>query len=169
MIYLPYIIVLTFIAPVIYTGLKRLSYLLLNRNYLQNRNIQDKLHPFVMKALNKYKLDGFNPSEYTNIRIINLDNESDLIEVELFILNNYELIRRNPVEKLIKIKGYKYKGKYLIKSLEDYNSKDIGSIIPNVSNIPLNRLFRNRRWGDHKKYWNLYKKDWDIKWMDKAI
>ena len=166
--YLIYIIIFVISLPIVYKGFQKLNYLRFNRNYLKNRNIEDKLKPFVIKALNKYDLGDFIPYQYTNINL-EKKNKKALIQIELFILKKNKLIRWNPVEKLIKINGYKYQNGYVIEDLVEQNSIDIGYIIPANSNVPLNRLFRNRRWKDHKKYWDLYKKDWDIRWLDEPI
>lgn len=166
--YLLYIIILIVSLPIIYKGFHKLNYLKLNRHFLKDRNIEDKLKPFVLKGLKKYNLEDYKPYQYTNINLYKKDNKV-YIETELFILNKYELIRWNPVERLILIKGYKDKNGYIIEDLIQQHSIDIGSIIPANSNIPLNKLFRNRRWTDHKINWDLYKKDWDIKWLDEPI
>ena len=160
--YLYYIVIIVISIPFVYRNIQKIKYLSLNRNFLKNRNIQDKVNPLVMKALTKYNFKGYFPSEYTKINVMQLDEKTHLLDLVLFILSKKELYFWNPVERLVRIKGYKVNDTFLVKSLEDSNSMDLGQMIPNVSNIPLNRLFRNRRWENQKAYWNLYKKDWEV-------
>ena len=65
----PYIIILVvlILIPVTRRGY---DYLYLNRNFLPNRIIQDKMEPFVKKALEEYGLGDYNSSEYMNINVI---------------------------------------------------------------------------------------------------
>ena len=120
-------------------------------------------------ALQKYGFVDYKPSEYTQIKFFQLDKDTDIVVVEVFILNKNEKIRWNAVERLVLIKGYKVGDKFFVKSLEDSNSQDLGTIIPNVSNIPLNTLFRSRRWDRQTEQHSENKKDWSIRWMDKPI
>ena len=166
--YYLYIIALVLVFPVVYTQIRKIYYLSLNRNFLKNRNVQDRIEPLVKMALKKYNFVDYKPSEYTRINFFKLDEKRDMIIVELFILNKNEL-KWNPTERLVLIKGYKIGDKFVVKSLEDSNSQDLGAIIPNVSNIPLNTLFRSRRWGRQKQEYPENKKDWDIRWMDEQI
>ena len=164
-----YIIALVLVFPIVYSQVRKVYYLTLNRNFLKNRNVQDKVEPLVTMALQKYGFIDYKPSEYTQIKFFQLDKETDMIIVEVFILNKNEFIKWNAIERLVLIKGYKVGDKFFVKSLEDSNSQDLGAIIPNVSNIPLNTLFRSRRWDRQKEQHLMNKKDWSIKWMDKAI
>jgi len=164
-----YIIGLVIAIPLVYRRVRKIYYVFLNRLFLKNRHVQDKIQPYIKQALKEYDFVNYQPYEYTDIKIIRINKDTELLIAELFVINKNELIKWNPVERLLLIKGYIVGDKFIVKSLEDSNSRDLGAIIPNVSNIPLNRLFRNRRWDNHKKNWNIYKKDWDIKWMDKPI
>lgn len=163
-----YLISLIFIFPLVFSQVKKIYYIVLNRLFLQNRNVQEKVQPLVEMALKEYKLVGYKPSEYTEIKIFRVGKNTDLIVVELFIINK-NLTKWNPTERLVKIKGLKIADKFILKSLEDSNSRDLGVIIPNNSNVPLNRLFRSRRWKRQQQEWAEYKKDWDIRWMDLPI
>ena len=163
-----YFLVFVITIPIVFKTVRKYYYVFLNRLYLKNRYVQDQIQPFVKQALKEYEFVNYIPYEYTEIKFVRLDKDTLYIETELFIINK-NLTKVNPIERLIKIKGYKVGKKFYTKSLRDSNSRDLGSIIPNVSNIPLNRLFRNRRWDNHKQNWDLYKKDWSIKWMDKPI
>jgi hypothetical protein len=164
-----YVISLIILFPFIYNGLRKLISLNFKRHQLQNKKIQEIIEPFIRKALQEYHFVDYQPSEYTEIDIKELEEHKYKIKVELFIINNYKKLRWNPIERLIKIHGYKIKNDFVIEKVEDKNSRDLGSIIPNNSNIPQNILFRNRRWENHKKFYNLYKKDWDIKYSDLSI
>ena len=162
-----YIIVLVLLLPVI-PKVKKVYYLLLNRLFLPNRNVQDKIKPMVEKALVENNLGNFKPGEYTEIKLVKLDDETDLILAELFVINEGKW---NPTERLVKITGIKVADKFIIKSFQDENSRDLGKIIPANSGVPQNRLFRSRRWGNHQNQpnWEQYKKDWDITWMNSDI
>ena len=129
----------------------------------------DKIQPLVELALKEYKLVGYKPSEYTEIKAFKLNKTTDMIVVEVFIHNKNQLTGWNPVERLVKIKGLKVADKFIVKSLEDSNSRDLGTIIPNNTDVVQNRLFRSRRWKRQQKYWKDYEPDWNIKWMDKPI
>ena len=164
-----YLISLIFTFPLVFSQVKKFYYIVLNRLFLQNRNIQEKVQPLVELALREYKLVGYKPSEYTEIKVVRLDKNIDMIIVEVFIHNKNELTKWNPIERLVKIKGLKVADKFILKSLEDSNSRDLGAIIPNNSSVPQNRLFRSRRWKRQQQQWKSYKPDWDIKWSDKPI
>lgn len=164
-----YILVIFIIIPVFYTKIREYYYLTLNRLYLPNRIIQDNLKPMIMQALKENNFAGYDTSEFTDIKILKVDDKLEAIVVELFIINKNEFTKWNPVERLIKIVGYKQENIFFIKSLEDLNSRDLGMLIPENSNIPLNRLFRSRRWDNQKTNWDEYKKDWDIKYGDLPI
>ena len=164
-----YLISLVFAFPLVFSQVKKLYYIVLNRLFLQNRKVQEKVQPLVEMALKEYDFVGYHPSEYTEIKVVRLNKDTDMIVVELFIHNKNDLTKWNPVERLVKIKGLKVADKFIVKSLEDSNSRDLGAIIPNNSNVPLNRLFRSRRWKRQQKYWKEYQPDWNIKWMDQPI
>lgn len=164
-----YILVIFIIIPVFYTKIREYYYLTLNRLYLPNRIIQDNLKPMIMQALKENNFVGYDTSEFTDIKILKVDDKLEAIVVELFIINKNEFTKWNPVERLVKIVGYKQEDIFFIKSLEDMNSRDLGMLIPENSNIPLNRLFRSRRWDNQKTNWDEYKKDWDIKYGDLPI
>jgi len=164
-----YIIALVLVFPIVYAQVRKVYYLTLNRHFLKNRNVQDRVEPLVQMALQKYGFVDYKPSEYTQIKFFQLDKDTDMVIVELFILNKNELKKWNAVERLVLIKGYKVGDKFFVKSLEDSNSQDLGTIIPNVSNIPLNTLFRSRRWDRQTEQHSENKKDWSIRWMDKPI
>ena len=162
-----YIIILFVLIPVI-PVVKKVYYVIYNRLFLQNRNIQDKLKPMVQQALRENNLGRFTPSEYTEIKLVKLDDKTDLILAELFVIDKGDW---NVVERLVKITGIKVADKFYIKTFQDENSRDLGTMIPANSSIPQNRLFRSRRWGNHQNptNWNEYKKDWDISWMNEDI
>ena len=164
-----YLISLIFAFPLVFSQVKKFYYIVLNRLFLQNRNIQEKVQPLVEMALKEYKLVGYKPSEYTEIKVVRLNKNTDMIVVELFIINKNDFTKWNPTERLVIIKGLKVADKFILKSLEDSNSRDLGAIIPNNSNVPLNRLFRSRRWKRQQQQWKSYKPDWDVKWSDKPI
>ncbi len=138
---------------------------LLSRLYLQDRNIQDKIYPLINMALeprNEVVVD------FTNIEIEYKDG-TDFVKLEVYTMNN-ESGNWNPVIKRIGIEGSIRNGKCNVLSInDDLGSVDIGQIIPNISNIPLNRFYRNRSWSDHKKNWDVYKKDWDVRWANIPI
>ena len=165
------IVILVILIPVVVATIRNKSYNVFYRQNLPNRKVQDKVEPFVKQALQENGLDEYKPSEYTEVKFVQESENVKLILVELFIIKKNALKKWNPVERLIKIKGKQEGNKYTILSLQDSNSKDLGSIIPANSDIPQNTLFRNRRWENHQtqnKY-DEYKRDWDIKWMDEPI
>jgi len=162
-----YLIVLVLLIPVI-PKVKKVYYLILNRLFLPNRNVTDKLNPMVNKALKENNLPQFKPSEYTEIKLVKIDDQTDLVLAEVFVINEGKW---NPTERLVRITGVKIADKFIIKSFKDENSRDLGKIIPANSGVPQNRLFRSRRWQNHQDApnWAQYKKDWDIRWMDEDI
>ena len=166
-----FIVILIILIPVAVATIRKKSYNVLYRQNLPNRKIQDKVEPFVKQALKENGLGEYNPSEYTEVKFVQESENVKLILVQLFIIKKNALKKWNPIERLIKIKGKQEGDKYTILSLQDSNSKDLGSIIPANSGVPQNTLFRNRRWQNHQNQnkYDEYKKDWDIKWMDEPI
>jgi len=165
-----YGVLLVLLLPFFFYSFRTIKYLLLNRNYLQNRTIQDKVNPLVIKALAENGLTDYFPSEFTQIDIAKIEgNDAEYIYVELFILSKKEQ-KWNPVERKVAIKGYYKNKKYYVSSFNDnINSMDLGMIMPNVSNVLLNNFFRPRDWETQKKYWDLYKKDWDVRWSNQPM
>ena len=162
-----YIIVLVLLIPVI-PKVKKVYYHIFNRLFLPNRNVTDKLKPMVNQALAENNLPQFKPSEYTEIKLVRLDAETELVLAEVFVINEGKW---NPTERLVRITGVKVADKFIIKSFQDENSRDLGKIIPANSGVPQNRFFRSRRWQNHQTdpNWAQYKRDWDIRWMDEDI
>ena len=169
----PYIIILVVLTLIPVTK-KGYDYLYLNRHFLPNRIVQDKLEPFVLKALKEYGLGEYKPSEYMNVNIVKKD-EHDIIEIELFIVKKWFEPKDgynkkwNTLEKLVVIKGIKNNGSYTVTYLSEVGSKDVGKIIPTNSQKFQNHLFRCRDTACQKKYWPYFKKDWSVEWMDRII
>lgn len=169
----PYIIILVVLILIPITK-KGYDYLYLNRNFLPNRIVQDKLEPFVKKALEEYGLGDYDSSEYMNINIIKKDYH-DIIEIELFIVKKWFEAKDgynkkwNTIEKLVVIKGIRNNGLYTVTHLSEAGSKDLGKIIATNSQKFQNHLFRCRDASCQKKYWKYFKKDWDVTWSDQII
>ena len=130
-----YIIVLVLLIPVI-PKVKKVYYLILNRLFLPNRNLTDKLNPMVQQALIENNLPKFKPSQYTEIKLVKLDDGTDLVLAELFVIEDGKW---NPTERLVRITGIKVADKFIIKSFRDENSRDLGKIIPANSGVPQKR------------------------------
>ena len=169
----PYIIILVVLILIPITK-RGYDYLYLNRHFLPNRIIQDKMEPLVKQALEEYGLGDYDSSEYMNINIIQKE-DYEIIELELFIIKKWFEPKDgynkkwNTIEKLIVIKGIKRGDVYTVTYLSEVGSKDLGKIIATPSQKFQNHLFRCRDAACQKKYWPYFKKDWSIGWMDKII
>ncbi len=162
-----WLISIVVILPLFYIA-KKNDYLLVNRLFLKNRHLQDQIQPYVLQSMHKYGYDSYKPYEYSDINIKQVTPDTQLIEAKVFVVDKNEGAV-NPIERKIVIQGYKVADKFFPKSVVDDNSVDLGMIIPSPSNIPLNKLYKNRRWQNQKKCWNKYKKNWSVKWSDKPI
>jgi len=165
-----YGVIFVLLLPFLYKSIRTIKFLLLNRNYLQNRTIQDKVNPLVIKALEEQGLHDYFPSEFTQIDIAKIEgDDAHYISLELFILSKKEQ-KWNVVERKVAITGYHKAGQYYVKSFRDVvNSMDLGMIMPNVSNALLNNFFRPRDWEQQRKYWDVYKRDWDTDWSNSPM
>ena len=155
-----YLYIIFLLIPVL-PLVKKIYYVIYNRLFLPNRNLEEKIKPMIKQALEENNMEMFIPSEYTEIKIVKIDDKKHLILAELFVIKIGEW---NVVEKLVKITGIKNGDKFYIKSFQNENSRDLGTIIPANSGVQQNTLFRSRRWDNHKNSmnWNEYRKDWNV-------
>ena len=140
----------------------------LNRHYLPNRNIQDKIYVFIQKIIQQHFKQAHS-IDFTNIKISELKNGTQILMVEFYVIDQNKNAW-NATQKKIQIFGkINNNGEFELIDINHSNSIDIGSIIPEISDIYLTPFSRKRDWEDNKINWDEYKKDWDVRWSNIPI
>jgi hypothetical protein len=160
-----HIIIAIFFSTVLIPKVRHMYYMIFTRLFFPNRILQDKVRPLVDLAIIDKKLFGYEPSEFTDIQVLKVDDNLEMILVELFLVNKSQ-DKWNVIEKKMKIKGLKDNTGFKLKSVECENSKDIGKIIPDNSSKFQNSFFKSRKWDIQKKNFDEYKKYWSQKHLD---
>lgn len=123
LIFVPYILIN---IPVVY-----------NRLFLKN-DIERQAAPLVQLALNQMKLGKeFSPHEYTEVIFNPITKDEVEMVVEVFI-HNYNVQGWNPYNNLVQISGLRTlkdgKYYYTVSDIVNKNSRDLGMIVPIISN-----------------------------------
>ncbi len=163
------VIVMSYTLPLFGKELPIAS-LKLNRNFLKDRAIQDKILSNIRGVIREY-FPMADAIDFTNIKVAEYSLRTDII-VEFYIVNKKQDGWNGTINKMQISGSVLPNDEFVLDYITDQSHCiDVGAIIPENSDKYLSGMYNNRvrDYDNHIKNWDTYKRDWDVNWSNIPI